>query len=346
MIKQVDITGSTRPLLTISIPTYNRACYLRELLSSLLGQLTAESRVELVVSDNASPDETAEVVREFIERGLQIRYIRNATNVGPDANFFQCFEQAHGNYVWIIGDDDSIASGGMKAVLDILDDKAGYDMINIAPHNFYHSPTEKIGRIRPTGRHYVVNDAIKYSHLVNTTGDFIFISTVIVNKDRAIQHMPASSANMIGSQVIQLAWVFSALRSMTRSIYISDRIVLAGRDTHRGNFSAAKVFIVNYLEAMDVWLGDNHQLKDALIDDLMVFWFRNWVSLRKQSGRISTTGARDMVRVLAKRRLKYGIFVLPLVCLPLYMAYLWNRALGIVRMYIRSSRLSRCEQGS
>ena len=91
----------TKPLLTIAIPTYNRAWCLRELLPVLADQLKDEPRVELIISDNASPDETPSVVQDFVARGLPVRYIRNSQNIGPDANFLQCFEQARGKYVWI-----------------------------------------------------------------------------------------------------------------------------------------------------------------------------------------------------------------------------------------------------
>ena len=81
----------TRPFLTIAIPTYNRAGCLRELLSGLTHQLEIEPRVELMISDNASPDETRAVVEEFIAGGTQMRYIRTPQNIGADANFLQCF---------------------------------------------------------------------------------------------------------------------------------------------------------------------------------------------------------------------------------------------------------------
>jgi abequosyltransferase len=58
MGRKVKSPDSAKPLLTIAIPTYNRAGYLKELLSILADQLKDEPRVELIISDNASPDET------------------------------------------------------------------------------------------------------------------------------------------------------------------------------------------------------------------------------------------------------------------------------------------------
>ncbi|MGA3050075.1 MAG: glycosyltransferase family 2 protein, partial [Terracidiphilus sp.] len=109
-----------KPLLTIAIPTYNRARYLRELLSVLFDQLIDQPQVELIISDNASPDETPALLEEFRQRGLQFLYIRNETNIGADGNILQCFEQAHGKYVWVLSDDDVVVSGGIASILSYI----------------------------------------------------------------------------------------------------------------------------------------------------------------------------------------------------------------------------------
>src|SRR5947209_20321845 len=86
--------GSARPLLTLAIPTYNRADCLRELLSGLADQLKNESRVELIISDNASPDETPAIVQEFVALRLRLPYIRNTQKNGSDDNVFRCLKDA------------------------------------------------------------------------------------------------------------------------------------------------------------------------------------------------------------------------------------------------------------
>jgi glycosyltransferase involved in cell wall biosynthesis len=81
-------------------------------LDDALKQLASELRavdadlVEVLVSDNASSDHTAEIVAEAVQRGMAIRYIRNAEDVGADANVAQCFNEAQGQYVMMMGDDD------------------------------------------------------------------------------------------------------------------------------------------------------------------------------------------------------------------------------------------------
>ncbi len=102
-----------RPLLTIAIPTYNRSRYLAELLEVLQPQLSDELRVELLIADNASTDETPALCKRLIDGGLACRYIRNAANIGADANFLLCFSEARGKYVWLLGDDDIVLPGAL-----------------------------------------------------------------------------------------------------------------------------------------------------------------------------------------------------------------------------------------
>lgn len=90
---------------TIGIPTFNRAGLLRTALKAALTQTHDE--VEIIVSDNASTDNTAEVAREF---GSRVRYFRNDTNLGASANFCRLVELATGEYFSWLQDDDCIFS--------------------------------------------------------------------------------------------------------------------------------------------------------------------------------------------------------------------------------------------
>lgn len=104
-------------LLTIAIPTYNGAKTIRNMLDILLPQCTDE--IELVISDNASIDETPEIIAEYQKR-YPIRYIRNKTNIGPDANFLQCMKLASGKFTYLLSDDDILVEGAVEKILLFL----------------------------------------------------------------------------------------------------------------------------------------------------------------------------------------------------------------------------------
>lgn len=92
-------------LVSIGLPTYNRPAGLRRTLSQLTGQ--SYPRLEIIVSDNASPgDETARVVEEFALEDRRIRYIRQPTNQGAAANFRFVLGEARGEFFMWAADDD------------------------------------------------------------------------------------------------------------------------------------------------------------------------------------------------------------------------------------------------
>jgi glycosyltransferase involved in cell wall biosynthesis len=96
-----------QPLISISIITYNRDRYLRQMLQSLAGQCRrAAGRVEIIVNDNHSTDQTADVVRSMTEEIGSIRYYQNERNFGVVANYGLALKRSRGAFVCIPGDDD------------------------------------------------------------------------------------------------------------------------------------------------------------------------------------------------------------------------------------------------
>lgn len=111
-------------LLTLAIPTYNRAERLRATLLKFVAQIerAALTDVEIVVSDNCSTDATPQVCADIAAAhpALQLRYFRNATNLGFDGNVNALFGHAQGRYLWTFSDDDQPSPQGLTQVLDLL----------------------------------------------------------------------------------------------------------------------------------------------------------------------------------------------------------------------------------
>ena len=110
--------------LTFAIPTWNRARDLERCVHSI-GPQAAQwpGRVEILIADNASTDETPEVIRELQAHYPCVRHVRNAENIGPDRNYLVLFERAAGEYVWLFGDDDYLAEGALQEVLRELEEQ-------------------------------------------------------------------------------------------------------------------------------------------------------------------------------------------------------------------------------
>jgi len=94
----------TDPLVTIGLPVYNGGNQLREALESLCAQ--DHPNLEILISDNASTDGTAEMCAEFVARDHRIRYHREATNRGATWNFNRVLDLRQGGYfLWAAHDD-------------------------------------------------------------------------------------------------------------------------------------------------------------------------------------------------------------------------------------------------
>jgi glycosyltransferase involved in cell wall biosynthesis len=105
------------PLLTVAIPTYNCAHYLPDAIGSVMRQGLDD--FELLILDNASEDNTEEVVRSF--EGARIRYIRNSSNLGSRENGNRCVLNARGRYIKFLCADDVLLDGVLKKQLEVLE---------------------------------------------------------------------------------------------------------------------------------------------------------------------------------------------------------------------------------
>jgi len=113
----------TEPLLSICIPTYNRASYLKECLDSVVCQFDDKdifSQTEIVISDNASQDNTEEVVKKYQKKFNNIRYFRNEKNLGFDRNVDRVITLASGNFCWTLADDEKVKENAIKSILEII----------------------------------------------------------------------------------------------------------------------------------------------------------------------------------------------------------------------------------
>jgi glycosyltransferase involved in cell wall biosynthesis len=101
-------------VLSICIPTYNRANILRNTLSNLVAQDL--SRVEIIISDNASTDYTYQVVKEYEEYG--IKYFCNSKNQGFTYNLIRVMECAKTDYLTLVSDEDDVNISNILASIE------------------------------------------------------------------------------------------------------------------------------------------------------------------------------------------------------------------------------------
>lgn len=101
------MTSTTLPLVSVCIPSYNRAERLRRAVEKLLAG--TYPNLEIIISDNASTDHTPEVCAALRAASPRVRVFRHAENHGMTRNFEFARSQATGKYFLWHGDDDYIS---------------------------------------------------------------------------------------------------------------------------------------------------------------------------------------------------------------------------------------------
>lgn len=161
-------------LLTIAIPTYNRASLLSQTLEATVPQLTKET--ELLVCDNASTDGTPAL---FEKQVSNVRYYRQVENLGLDANMATCIEKANGTYVWILCDDDLPFSDAVSCILKAIKEGKNPGLISLIAEggdiklSEYHD--------RPSHSEWAYSDRDGY--LVKLGEMITFASLIVVRRD-------------------------------------------------------------------------------------------------------------------------------------------------------------------
>lgn len=174
--------GEQNYYLTIAIPTHNRGAFLGRALDSILNQ--PHEGVEILVSDNASEDDTERVVRERMERE-EINYIKNSVNIGPDANFLQCYEKASGKYIMLLGDDDLIAEGGIQNIKNFVEQNPGCSCIflNHAAFKNEYTGMECCGNVRLNKENKDITTRDKKIFMSYAQQQITYMSSLVLSKE-------------------------------------------------------------------------------------------------------------------------------------------------------------------
>jgi glycosyltransferase involved in cell wall biosynthesis len=117
-----------QPRVDVYVPTYNRARYLRVCIESILEQTFTDFR--LIVSDNASTDETPEVVAAFDDP--RVEYVRRPENLGLFGNFSACINEARAEYVLMFADDELLYPEHLERTVRVLDAQPNAGMVHTA----------------------------------------------------------------------------------------------------------------------------------------------------------------------------------------------------------------------
>lgn len=112
------ILNEDKPLLSICIPTYNRAKYLDRLLAEILAPCE-KLGIGVLVSDNGSTDNTQSILVKYKAYGNLLCF-RNNRNEGFDFNVLTLLQHVSSRYIWLMGDDDVFDVGYLPGIIELI----------------------------------------------------------------------------------------------------------------------------------------------------------------------------------------------------------------------------------
>jgi hypothetical protein len=127
-----ELSANGKPLVTIAIPTFNRASWLEKSVLDALAQ--SYENIEVIVSNNASTDRTREVLTGISSQ--RMRVLHQQENIGLSPNWNACLEEARGQYIVVASDDDRIAPNLVERCVAVAALEPGIDLV-VALGNVY-----------------------------------------------------------------------------------------------------------------------------------------------------------------------------------------------------------------
>ncbi len=190
--------------LSICMATYNRASFIGRTIDSILEQI--QPGVELLIVDGASPDDTQKVMAGYLGKYPYIRYFREELNSGVDGDYDKAVSYAHGDYCWLMTDDDLLKPGAIQVVLNAIEDNPDLVVLNSEVRNADFSTLLTPRFIELKEDKFYQSDDMD-TLFVETVGALSFIGCVVIR--RAVWQARDREC-YLGSLFIHIGVIFQA----------------------------------------------------------------------------------------------------------------------------------------
>jgi len=243
-----------KPILTIAIPTWNRGNILDQALYAVLPQIiNNKDLIEIIISDNASPDNTNDVIEKHILKHSTLNIIHNkqSENTGYFGNFKKCRELSNGTYFWLLSDNDFAANGLINYIINILTKK---EPSFVFLRDWKH--TDKIrSRFNYSSKTYSVEKAIEEFNYKTTLISAVIFRNNKKNDSKLLEYFKGNTFLGFSFFLESLNKNEKAVEIIGTSLYIKDTKV---------SFNAFKSFAVDLIKCMNYAI-DNNILSESTV---------------------------------------------------------------------------------
>jgi len=227
-------------ILTICVPTYNRCELLESTIETILFAIkqSGSDSIEIIISDNASTDDTPKTISKIVEKYPFIRHRRNKVNV-VDKNFFIVADAADGEYVWVFGDDDHMEPDAVQKILSAINEGNSLIILNYSLwNNKFDKLTQKTKYNFPSDLEFENANKILETFSIQLQ----FITGVVIKKDLFFAERKYDYLLLMEFGNPFLYAVYVGIRKDCKAKYISKTLVkYRGGNTKGFNLEQEKV---------------------------------------------------------------------------------------------------------
>jgi abequosyltransferase len=313
------------PLLSICIPSYNRAPLLGELLERLAQELTGDlaDLVEVVVSDNASPDATPATVAHYAPRIRRFVSIRQSENIGSDRNFLAVVAAASGRYACLMGDDDMPEPGGVARIIEVL--RAHPEIAGLTVDRYARSFDLKTRRSEDALGHFPRTEMLVGADAVFTrlTEYIAFMSAQVFDRALWMKVVRTKPVEDFFNAYIHMYVFAEMLQRNPRWLVLKERLVTWRADNDSflsaGRYRRMEIDVVGYEQIARACFGEHSETYAAIRDTVAAKNFRMHITAARMEGvwdREMQARTRRLAMKYYARSPKFWIVAAPFLFMP------------------------------
>ncbi len=230
-------------------------------------------KVKVIVSDNASSDNTESVLLPY--RG-QISYIKQQVNLGADGNFAYLLDNSFSKYKWIFGSDDILLEGALLPIVSFLENVSGLGLLHIKGKGRIEPSLDEtaiIGNVRL--------ESSKTRFVEDISNMMAFITANIFNSEL----LPSGycSTQGAGSNLMQLYPYLYAIESSNVNAIFSGKFYVAQTMNYSGGYKQLQVFGPNLWQIFHFFSERGFPLNDFCVvgSSMCVQYYPHYIACRR-----------------------------------------------------------------
>lgn len=285
---ECDCIDNNKPLISICIPTYNRAYNLDICLKSIFEQIEDDDRFQIVISNNNSSDYTEEIVEKYIDKyQAMIKYNKNNKNIGASKNFLKVLDIAEGKYLLLHGDDDYFINGSIYELYNVVKENMDKSVIflNVLDNSKSIIEFETIGKFM---NHVSIGNSTFMSSLMFRKRDYDNIE----NRNEFLE-----------SNLQQVYLLFSILKNCPKAIVYNNYMFTYGENNLDISYSWSKIFIENVLIILK-YLYDNKWINSSEYDyekeNHLRYFIMRWITIFKNINKLDEKNKKEILDQIRK----------------------------------------------